>query len=110
MVASRDLSFVERPQNTPGVRFQGNAVSNAVQPTAERLVLADGADLAAQDQERGLKRIVGVGGLAGNAPAGALDHRPVSCEQDLKRLLVATLSEPCEQLDIRVIAVRREGL
>ena len=47
------------------------------------------AGLAGQQEERGLKSIVGVVGVDENAAADRHDHRPVALDQGLESQLVA---------------------
>src|SRR5262249_10912268 len=50
--------------------LQRHAVSDAIEPVAQRLTLVDRAGLARQDQERGLESVLGVLLVLEDAPAG----------------------------------------
>ena len=58
-----------------------------MEPGPERVAHPQAAGLPNQDQERGLKRIVGVSRVSQNAAADAEHHRPVPLDQNGERQL-----------------------
>ena len=64
-----------------GVRPGGDSAGDAVEPGGERVGRPDRAGRAGEDQERRLGRILGLVIVAGDLPAGAPDHRPMSLDE-----------------------------
>ena len=74
-----------------------------MQPARHRLATADRAGPASQDQERGLRSILGIVFVAQDLAADPQDHRPVAIDQGREGGLgglVPTLNEPVEQLAV----------
>jgi hypothetical protein len=67
-----------------GSGSKGDADANSVKPAAERVLNPDGSGLLDQDQERGLKRVLGGVRVAQDPPASPPDHRSVSSQERLK--------------------------
>jgi hypothetical protein len=63
-----------------------------------------GWGLAGQDEESGLKRVLGVVPVAQHAPANAQNHRAVSSQQGPKRGLVVLLDKTLEQIPVRQLS------
>ncbi len=70
---------------------------HTMKPRSKQARIANGAGLLHQDQERRLKRIFGVMRITQNPSAHAQDHRPVTCDQRLKRGRITPRHEPPEQ-------------
>src|SRR5262245_23427985 len=71
---------------TPGA--EGSAVSDAVQPARQRILLADGRRLAGEDDERGLECILGVLVMARHAEADIPDQPLMAAQEHCKRVMV----------------------
>src|SRR5215469_8346174 len=77
----RRLPLVTRSPGPGRARGAGRAVTHAMKPARQRVGLADRARPAHQDQERGLKGVLGVVRVVQNTPTDAEDHRAVPLDQ-----------------------------
>jgi hypothetical protein len=73
--------FVSSPPCRSRFRLAGNPESNAMQPTSERFRFLDRSRLLGKNQERRLRRIVGVVFLAEDLAADEKDHRRMPLDQ-----------------------------
>jgi hypothetical protein len=78
-----------------------------VQPPRHRLGPPQGGRLAGEQQESGLKDVVGVVLIVEDAPAQPQDHRPVAADQGGKGGLVVMGGEALQQLAVRHLGVAR---
>ena len=60
----------------------GDPAGDPVEPGGDRAAVADRAGLAGQDEEDGLRGVLGVVAVAEDPAAGAQDHRRVTLDQD----------------------------
>jgi hypothetical protein len=90
---------------TVPVSVQRQAAGDAVQPAARGGRFADGAGLAGQHQEGGLKGVGQVGPGAEDALADAMDQRSVTPDQRFKGSFVPRLGEAVQQLVVAQIVV-----
>ena len=91
-------------RTTPGrasVRLDCDAVSDAIEPAAQRTVHApDRAGLPQQHQECRLEDVLGIIGIVQNAAANGQDCPPVPVHQRLERGGIALGDKPVPQLGI----------
>jgi hypothetical protein len=80
-----------------GLHLRRRQPSDAVQPGAERVGPAEPTCLAHQQQERGLKGVVGVVAVVQHAPADAQHHWAMPSYQHGKGFLVALVGKPFEE-------------
>jgi len=73
-------------------------VGNAVQPTAQRLALANRTCLASQDEERGLEGVLSVLSMVQDAAAHAQHHRTMTLHQRGECRFRSLVQEAFEQL------------
>jgi hypothetical protein len=73
---------------------------DAVQPGRDGRGSADRGGLAGQDQEGGLKRVLGRVVVREDPAAGRPDHRPVPVGEEFERGLVAVGDEPGDQVGV----------
>ena len=78
--------------------IQGGAIGHAVQPTPQRAGLADGPCFARQDQEGCLERVLRVRVIGKHAAANVQNHRPVTAQHRMKRLLIASVNKLRQQV------------
>jgi hypothetical protein len=79
------------PSGGPGA--DGNSIGRAVKPAAQGLSFADGTSLANEDQERRLKDVLGIVGMAQDASAHTPHKRAVPAQDRCERCSIATLGE-----------------
>ncbi len=60
-----------------GAGLDGDPVGDLMQPAAEPVAAPDRPRLADQNQERGLKGVLGIVRIAEHSAAGTQHHRPV---------------------------------
>ena len=75
-------------------------VGHAVQPAADRVPFANAAGLAGEDEEGGLKSVLGVCVIAEQTPTNVHDHRLVAPDQFRERRRVAIDREPREEVAV----------
>jgi hypothetical protein len=95
-------------------------VRDAVQPATHCIALFDGASFADQDQDPGLKGVLGIVGVVQDALAHAQHHASLSPHQRRERSLIALAQEVLQQLPIsraagdaqckQAVQVRKSGL
>jgi RNA polymerase sigma factor (sigma-70 family) len=81
-------------------RFQGGAPGHAVQPIAHEGPFDEQGSLLDEDDEGGLKSIIGVVDVAEDAATDAHDHGTVALDQCFERRLVAMGKETGEELAV----------
>jgi hypothetical protein len=72
-----------------GFDLKRDPARHAMEPTAERVVDPECPGLAGQEQEGGLKRILGVIGVSEDAAANGHDHRTMPLHECFKSQLIA---------------------
>jgi hypothetical protein len=77
-----------------------------VEPTGQRLLLANGRGVLAQHQKRRLKRVLGIGMVVEHVPAHAQDELPVPGYQRAERRFIVTDDEALEELAVGQCALR----
>ena len=88
----------------PGL--QGQPVRHGVQPARDRFNFADGAGFAGENQEGRLERILGIVLVAADAPAHAIDHRPMPYEESDERRFLLPADESLEEFAIAGVVSR----
>ncbi len=81
----------------------GRAESDAVEPVAQQVGIADGARLPGEDQEDSLEGVFGVVSIAQKLTANAEHHRAVTSYQGGERRLgghVSLRGEPVQKLPV----------
>ena len=89
-----------------GATAGGNPRCHAVQPTADRITFANGTRFLGENQERGLKCILGVAGVLQDAAANTVDHLPMPLNQSGEGTFIPVGPEAVEQLTIGQVAGR----
>jgi hypothetical protein len=90
------------PPACAGVGLNRDPVRHTVQPARQRtLDRPDRVSLAHQDQERRLKRVLGIIRIAENLPANGQHHRPVALHECLERRCVTPGRIPLQKVRIR---------
>jgi len=84
----RATALLDRPACRLDPRFGSDAVGDAVQPAAQRLLFANGCGRACQDEERGLQRVLGIVLMAQHTAADREDHLAVPLDHGSKRGLI----------------------
>jgi hypothetical protein len=80
----------------------GRPVGDAVQPGSQGVRPANGGSPTRQDEESRLECVVGIGVVAGHAPAQTMDHGPVPRDQGRERSLIALPDEAIQERGVRV--------
>ena len=88
------------PARTPGLGLLRRPASDPIEPVAQQVRIADRAGFLRQDEERGLKGILGVVRIAQEALAHAQDHRSVSRHQRREGGLGLSRRELLQQLAV----------
>src|SRR5262245_15105671 len=91
--------FGVAPGKLPPDRHR-RAKRDAIEPTRQLLARTDRVRLAGQDQEGGLKRILGILQPADYAMAHSEDHCPVAADQGSESGFISTAKKIREQLTI----------
>jgi hypothetical protein len=76
-------------------------MGHAIEPTAYRRALANGAGLAGEDQKGRLKNVLGVLVMVEDPPADAQDRRSMPFHEGGEGGFVAAAREALEQLTVR---------
>jgi hypothetical protein len=106
---SAQAAFVLLAADALVFQAQRQAAGDGVQPAAHRGVFADGAGLARQHQEGGLKGVVLVRPGAEDAPADAVDQGAVTPDQRFERPFVARLGEALQELAVAQVVALAGG-
>lgn len=92
-----------------GPGLECRPVGDPVQPTRQGVVLANGTQLLSEHQEGGLTRVLGVLGILQDAPADAVNHRPVPAQQSLEGRRLAPGKELLDELPVGLVRQRFRG-
>jgi hypothetical protein len=103
------LPFTLPAQRSLGARPERDALSDAMQPATDRLLLADRGSPADEDEERGLEGVLGVVGVAQHPPADTQDHRAVAAHEGLEGALIAAQRKNLQELPIGGALVPQAG-
>jgi hypothetical protein len=106
-VGRRDVGqrgAVNRRAPRPSAGPAGDPIRHLVEPARDGLPFADGTGPARQDEERGLKGVLGILFLTQDAAAEVEHHRAVPPHQQLERRLVAPTGKAVKQIRIRNLA------
>jgi len=79
-------------------------LSDTVQPTADGIVAPDLARPAGQDQEGGLKNVLGVVGIAKHPPGNAKNHASMPLDKNYESLFLPLRQETLKELAVGLIA------
>ena len=96
----RHLLFAPGPFCCHGLRLECGALSDPEQPIGDHLARSNRHRFAGQNQESGLKRILGVLVMRDNSAAHAPDHRAMSLHESGKRVFVLVVDEKIQQLAV----------
>jgi hypothetical protein len=99
-------ALMRRPANRLVAQSLRDVVGDAVQPTAERIPLANGAGLASQDEKSGLKGVLGILRVSQDAAARVKHHRAVTLNERREGGFRTLGQKLFQQLLIRQNAVR----
>ncbi len=83
------------------LRLECSVERDSIQVVADARPILQRVALADEHHERGLERVVRIGGVAEDAAAGAQHHRGVPADQRGERGLVAVVEESGEQFAVR---------
>src|SRR5262249_31298983 len=81
------------PRRRARPALERDAVRDLIEPTRNRGTVGDRGGLAREDEEGGLKGVLGIVAVPQDAPADAEDERPVPAHQSLEGGLVAGVGE-----------------
>jgi hypothetical protein len=98
------LAFADASSGHVHTCFRRNPVSHAIEPTANRLAFLNRRRLPSQDEEGGLKRVLGIVFMAKHTAADAQHHPAVPFHQGSESGFLAVSGEALEQLRIGQIA------
>ena len=108
-----------QPLHTPPPGTHGQAVGYAVQEASQRFRPLDRTGAVGEDEEGGLKHVLGSVGIVQDAATDVEDHRAVAAEECRERLVTAPGEEVGEELFVRgraggqaadVLQDRRDGV
>jgi hypothetical protein len=91
------------------LELAGRVEGDAMEPLRQQLSCADVCGLLGQDEEHGLKSIIGIGGIAENASADAHHHWPMPSNEDGESVLIALAHEQVHELAVGTIRSREIG-
>ena len=96
----RRLLFLDQSSVTHGLRLSGDVVGDSVEPVPDRIGPADGCRVSGQDEESGLKGVLGILIVPQHAPADAEHNPAVAADECGEGGLVPALGEPPNQFGV----------
>src|SRR6266481_8917322 len=84
-------------------------MGNAVEPTRPRVSVLHRPELLGQKQKRGLECVLAVLRMLQDAPANAIDHRPMPTYQGLEYHIVASGEVAFDEFPVRPVHYRFGG-